>query len=105
MNIVAVEEEKDDWIRVTGEVRTKTGWIQSEAIRKDKEDVVTAVLLRKALKGKGNNLPREEMEAIIEKLPYPDSFFANLVLQRYNEEETVANEEYVEIDDAEEISE
>lgn len=109
MNIVAVEEEKDNWIRVIGEGRAKSGWIQSEAIRKDKEDVVTAVLLRKALKDKGKNIPREEMEAIVSKLPYPDSFFANQVLGRY-EEETVANEEYVEeepidFDDTEEVSE
>lgn len=91
MNIVAVEEEKDSWIRVTGEGRTKSGWIQNESIRKDKEDVVTAVLLRKALSGKGNNIPREEMEAIVSKLPYQDSYFVNKVMEKY--EDTVVDEE------------
>lgn len=92
MNIVAVEEEKDSWIRVTGEGRTKSGWIQKESIRKDKEDVVTAVLLRKAIRGKGKNLPREEMEAIVSKLPYPDSYFVNVVMEKYEDEEVVGEE-------------
>ena len=92
-----------------GEGGAKSGWIQRDTMQKEKEDVVTAVLLRKALKGKGNNIPREEMEAIVAKLPYPDSYFANQVLGRY-EEESVANEEYVEeepidYDDTEEVSE
>ena len=83
MNIVAVEEEKDDWIRVIGEGRSKTGWIQSSSIRKDKEDVVTAVLLRKAMRGKGKDIPREEMEAIVSQLPYEDSYFVNAVMSKY----------------------
>lgn len=95
MNIVAVEEEKDGWIRVIGEGRNKTGWIQSESIRKDKEDVVTAVLLRKAIRGKGNNIPREEMEAIVSKLPYQDSYFVNMVMEKYEDKEVV-EEEYLE---------
>lgn len=95
MDIVAVEEEKDGWIRVTGEGRSKKGWIQKEAIRKDKEDVVTAVRLRKALKGKGNNISREEMEAIISELPYQDSYFVNRIMAKYEDEE-VYEEEYYE---------
>jgi uncharacterized protein YgiM (DUF1202 family) len=95
MDIVAVEEEKDGWIRVTGEGRNKKGWIQREAIRKDKEDVVTAVRLKKALKGKGNNIPREEMEAIISELPYQDSYFVNRIMAKYEDEE-VYEEEYYE---------
>lgn len=94
---------------MTGEGRAKSGWIQSESIRKDKEDVVTAVLLRKALKGKGNNISREEMEAIVAKLPYPDSYFVNEVMGRY-EDEPLPEEEYVEAEpidtnEAEEIIE
>lgn len=91
MNIVAVEEENDNWIRVTGEGRSKSGWIQKDSIRKDKEDVVTAVLLRKALRGKGENIPREEMEAIVSKLPYQDSYFVNQVMANYEDDEV--NEE------------
>ncbi len=92
MNIVAVEEEKDSWIRVTGEGRSKSGWIQKESIRKDKEDVVTAVLLRKALRGKGNNIPREEMEAIVSNLPYQDSYFVNHVMAKYEDDEVYEEE-------------
>lgn len=94
MNIVAIEEEKDNWIRVTGESRSKSGWIQKDSIRKDKEDVVTAVLLRKALRGKGNNVPREEMEAIVATLPYQDSYFVNQVMAKYEDEEVYEEEYY-----------
>lgn len=96
MDIVAVEEEKDGWIRVTGEGRSKKGWIQKEAIRKDKEDVVTAVRLKKALKGKGNNIPREEMEAIISELPYQDSYFVNQIMAKYEDEKVYEDEYYEE---------
>lgn len=86
MDIVAVEEEKDDWIRVTGEGRVKSGWILKRSIRKDNEDIVTAVLLRKALRGKGTNLPREEMEAIVAELPYRENYFINKIMERYDDE-------------------
>lgn len=94
MDIIAVEEEKDNWIRVTGEGRSKKGWIQKEAIRKDKEDVVTAVRLKKALKGKGNNISREEMEAIISELPYQDSYFVNRIMAKYEDEAEFVEEYY-----------
>ncbi|NLW48538.1 MAG: SH3 domain-containing protein [Firmicutes bacterium] len=108
MNIVAVEEENESaWIRVTGEGRSKKGWIKKEFIRKDKEDVVTAVLLRKALREKGktvNNASREEMEAIVSKLPYQDSYFVNQVMSKYEEEvyeDEVYEDEEVIVDESE----
>lgn len=79
-------KRKDDWIRVTGESRVKSGWILKRSIRKDNEDIVTAVLLRKTLRGKGTNLPREEMEAIVAELPYRENYFINKIMERYDDE-------------------
>jgi hypothetical protein len=83
MEIVAVQAEQEDWLQVVGEKRTKTGWIMKESIRKGKEDVVTAVLLRKATRGKESTLTQTEMEEIITKLPYPDNYFATKMMEKF----------------------
>lgn len=87
MNIVAIDTEKGDWIRVTGENKTKSGWIDKSFIRKGKEDIVTAVMLRKALRGKENTMTRDEMEKIVSNLPYPTNYFAVKMLQKYQSAE------------------
>ncbi len=85
LNIVAVDEEKGTWIRATGENRTKAGWIERVATRKAKEDIVTAVLLNKALHGKEKTMTHEEMEKIVSGLPFPNNYnyFAVKILQKY----------------------
>ncbi len=83
MAIVAVQEEKNGWLRVTGEEWGKSGWITKDSIRKDKEDVVTAVLLRKALRGKEKSMSRADLEQIIASLPDRDNFFVTKVLEKY----------------------
>lgn len=83
MAIVAVQEEKDGWLRVTGEEWGKSGWITKDSIRKDKEDVVTAVLLRKALRGKENSISRADLEQIIATLPDQDNYFVTKILEKY----------------------
>jgi hypothetical protein len=83
MAIVAVQEEKSDWLRVTGEEWGKSGWITKDSIRKDKEDVVTAVILRKALRGKGTAISKEDLEKIITTVPDRDNYFVTKVLEKY----------------------
>lgn len=92
MEIVAVEEENGSFIRVTGENRWKNGWIQKEAISKDKQDIVTAVLLKKALRGK-KSVTSEEMDQIIAKLPYPDNDFVHKTREKYGLSETATSDE------------
>lgn len=83
LNIVAVDEEKGPWIRATGENRAKSGWIERVATRKSKEDIVTAVLLNKAMHGKEKSLTRADVEKIVASLPFPNNYFAVKVLQKY----------------------
>jgi hypothetical protein len=87
MNIVAIDTEKGDWIRATGENKAKSGWVDKNAIRKAKEDIITAVMLRKALRGKENTMTREELEKIVAGLPYPTNYFAVKMLQKYKTSE------------------
>jgi hypothetical protein len=51
--------------------------------RKDKEDVVTAVILRKALRGKGTSISKEDLEKIIAAVPDWDNYFVTKVLEKY----------------------
>ena len=92
MQIVAVEEEKDNWLRVTGESRAKNGWIDKDSITKAKEDVVTAALLRKALRGKEKSMNLTEMEKIVETLPYKDNPFVQAMLEKYQTTETTSQD-------------
>ncbi len=104
MSIVAVQEEKDDWLLVTGERKAKSGWIQKDAIRKDKDDVVTAVLLTKAIR-KEKTITREIIEKIVADLPDPDNYFATKILEKFgpvdSEPETGFDEEPVTAADTE----
>jgi hypothetical protein len=83
LNIVAVDDEKASWIRATGENRTKSGWIERVATRKAKEDIVTAVLLNKAMHGKEKTMTRAELEKIVAAMPFPNNYFAVKILQKY----------------------
>lgn len=88
MSIVAVQEEKDDWLRVTGEKWAKSGWITKDSIRKDKEDVVTAIILKKALSGKEKGISREDLEKIIAAVPDRDNYFVTKLLEKYQAKDT-----------------
>ena len=83
INIVAIDDEKEDWLHATGEDRAKSGWIDKTAIRKAKEDIVTAGILRKALRGKEKTMTREALEKIVATLPNPKNYFAIKMLEKY----------------------
>jgi hypothetical protein len=93
MQIVAVEEEKGTWVRMTGESRAKSGWIDKGTLTSEKADVVTAVLLRKALNGKENSMTKEEMETIVAGLPYKDNYFSKKVMEKYEPTDTAPPED------------
>ena len=69
--------------RATGENRTKSGWIERVATRKAQEDIVTAVLLNKAMLGKEKTMTHAELEKIVATLPFPNNYFAVKMLQKY----------------------
>lgn len=88
LDIVAIEEETDSWVRVTGEGRATSGWIVKTFVRSAKEDVVTAVSLRKALTKKEKTITKEEIERFVATLAYPENYFAVKVLKQYESVET-----------------
>jgi hypothetical protein len=75
LDIVALGEEKDDWIQAVGEQRKKNGWIKKEFVTVTKEDVALAALaIKKFAEKDGKSLP-EKIQDLLANSPYPNSFF------------------------------
>jgi hypothetical protein len=97
MDIVAITDSKDDWIKVIGERRgqkgwiNKKGWIKKENVTKDKKDITVAILANKELK-KEDNIPYlGKIKSIIKTSPYPESYF----IQKLNQHLAEGNDENV----------
>ena len=75
MEMIAITQEKDEWVRVVGRHRNKKGWIRNDAVTVDKTDVTVAILATKILDKENNRSMNQKIQDIIAKSPYPDSFF------------------------------
>ena len=73
LELVAVQEERDGWVHVIGEKKNKKGWIPTGTITQRKEDVITAVLINKAVKEQKKQLTSEAFAEIEKKLPFPNN--------------------------------
>lgn len=81
MDIVAVLQEKEGLSEVVGENQKNRGWVRSEIITKDKEDVTVAILANKKFK-ENPKTPKETLiKEIIENTPYPNSIFIRYLKQ------------------------
>lgn len=89
MEMVAVKQAKDDWIEVVGSYKKKKGWIKTDLITTNEEDVAVAILARKKLYDK-NELLIEKIDDFLKALPYKKSIFIDYLknsLQESNEGE------------------
>jgi len=91
MNILAIEEVKEDWIKVIGQERKIKGWIKKEVVTENKEDVAVAILASKQLMKDGEIVP-EKIEEFLENLPYKNSVFNEYIKAQIVEEEVVVEE-------------
>jgi hypothetical protein len=97
MDVVAIEEIKDGWIKVVGENKKIKGWINQSVVTENKEDVAVAILATKQLMKNGKIIP-EKIDGFLMNLPYKNSFFIGYI------KALVANEEPVEEPEFEETS-
>jgi len=75
MDIVAVLQTKDGLSEIVGENQKNKGWVKSELITTNKEDVTVAILANKKFK-ENPKTPKEMLiKDIIENTPYPNSYF------------------------------
>ncbi len=90
MDIVAISEEKDDFIQVIGENRKKSGWIKKEFVTESREDVAMAVFISKKMKETDKLTKAEKLSKIIELAPYPGSMFVDQLKTMLEAEEAAA---------------
>lgn len=86
MEIIAVVEEWDDWIKVVGEKKDKTGWIRKESISYESIDLAFALLSKRTLEEEDPEARVEKLEALLENNPYPNTIFMEELRSRVNQE-------------------
>lgn len=75
MEIVAVSEEWDDWVKVVNEKKAKQGWIHKEHITYSTVDVAFALLVTRNLKEEEAEQRLAGLESLAEENPYPNTIF------------------------------
>ncbi|MDA3821345.1 MAG: hypothetical protein PF450_01845 [Bacteroidales bacterium] len=75
MEIVAVVEEWDNWIKVVNEKKEKVGWIKKEHITENTIDLAFAVLAKRKLDEQDPEQKIKNIEDMLETNPYPTSIF------------------------------
>lgn len=89
MDIVAVIGEQDDWLEVRGKPREetwyRTGWVKSDNLTYDRDDIGVAVFALRAFDQKDENKKQEELEAILENPDFEQSIFINEIYNLLND--------------------
>jgi hypothetical protein len=96
MEIIAVTENPDDWIRFYSARKSQHGWIQAEAISDDKADIAFSLYAGRILDEKSSkNLP-DKIDSILDYNMYPNSVFVSQLKEiREKEKERMHIEEIV----------
>jgi len=92
MEIIAVVEEWDDWIKVVGEKKDKTGWIKKESISYTNIDLAFALLCKRTLEEEDPEEKIEKLEDLLENNPYPNTIFVEELRNRVDQEKDLLRE-------------
>jgi len=82
MTIVAVSQQKDQWLQAVGEGKKQIGWIRKDSVTLEKEDVTTAILATKKLREKDGLDQAKKIEAIAAAAPNPNSYFVQKLKEK-----------------------
>jgi hypothetical protein len=77
MEIVAVIEEWDNWIKIVNEKKKKVGWIKKEFITGNTIDLAFALLAKRKLDEEDAEQRIRNLEDLLENNPYPNSIFVS----------------------------
>jgi len=95
MDIVAVVEVWDNWIKVVNEKKEHTGWIKKDFITYDSIDLAFALLAKRYLEEEDPEQRIENLEGLLENNPYPQTIFLPEIRNRLDEEmELLRESEY-----------
>lgn len=75
MEIAAVTEEWDNWIKVVGEKKEKVGWIKKEYMSNNTIDLAFALLAKRKLEEPDQEQKIKNLEDLLENNPYPNTIF------------------------------
>ena len=92
MEIVAVTEEWDNWIKVVNEKKEKVGWIKKEFISDNTIDLAFALLAKRKLEEEDTEQKIRNLEELLENNPYPNSIFIPELRKRLDLEKELLRE-------------
>ncbi|HDR67871.1 MAG TPA: hypothetical protein ENN61_02345 [Bacteroidaceae bacterium] len=75
MEIVAVVEEWDEWIKVVNEKKENRGWIKKENITTNTIDLAFALLVKRNVNVEDQEQKVQNLEVLLENNPYPNTVF------------------------------
>ncbi len=79
MEIVAVDEESDNWIHFYSEKKIMSGWINSEAVSFHPEDIAFSLYAGRILNAENNATLVEKIDSVLKYNLYPDAVFVSLL--------------------------
>jgi len=83
MDLVAVTQEKGDWLSVIGEKRKKKGWIKKSDVTMSKIDVTFAVLANKEFQKEDGRSKREKAKDILKNPSFKSPYFTQQLRRIY----------------------
>lgn len=92
MDIVAVTEEWDDWIRIVGEKKVNAGWIKKEFISYNTIDLAFALLAKRRMDETDPEQKIGNIEELLENNPYPNTVFIADLQERLSSEKEMLRE-------------
>jgi len=75
MDIIAVVEEWDGWIKVVNEKSEQKGWIKKDVVTYNRIDLALALLAKRKLDEQDSEQKVKNLEELLENNPYPNSIF------------------------------
>lgn len=92
MDIVAVSEAWDDWVKVVGEKKEKVGWIKKEYISENNIDLAFALLVKRKLEAQDQEQKVRNIEELLENNPYPNTIFISALKEILDAEKEILRE-------------
>ena len=86
MDILAITEENDDWLKVIGEKKRLKGWIKKPYVSVNEEDIAFALIAKRMLAAKDDKPLLDKIQNILDNNPYPTSIFVETLNKIAQEE-------------------
>jgi hypothetical protein len=92
MEITAVIEEWDNWIKVVSEKKEKVGWIKKDFITYNTIDLAFALIAKRKLEEEDPEKRIGNLEDLLKNNPYPSSIFVPELQERLDTEKEILRE-------------